>query len=96
MVLLVVLTRKIKRKEFKDSKKTNTLVVTVALIFNMGIGVLTWIMLRLHGRCYCTESSDSQCWDYISFRSMSAIPDITQNSAIDMCDCRCRQYGVRS
>ena len=45
MVLLAVMTRKIKRKEFKDSKKINILVV--ALIFNMCICVPLWIIFRL-------------------------------------------------
>ena len=45
MVLLAVLTRKIKRFDFKDSKKINTLIVT--LVFNICISVTLWIVLRL-------------------------------------------------
>jgi gamma-aminobutyric acid type B receptor len=44
MVLLAVLTRKIKRKNYKDSKKINVLVA--ALIFDTCIGVPLWIMFR--------------------------------------------------
>ena len=45
MVLLAVLTRKIKRKDYKDSKKINILVV--ALILNASICSLLWIIFRL-------------------------------------------------
>ena len=45
MVLLAVLTRKVKQSDFKDSKKINTLVVTLA--FNICISVTLWILLRL-------------------------------------------------
>ena len=47
MVLLAVLTRKIKRKEFKDSKKINILVV--ALVFDVCINIPLWIIFRLVG-----------------------------------------------
>ena len=45
MVLLAVLTRKIKRKDYKDSKKINILVV--ALIVNASIFSALWIVFRL-------------------------------------------------
>jgi gamma-aminobutyric acid type B receptor len=44
MVLLAVLTRKIKRRNYKDSKKINILVA--ALIVDTCIGVPLWIMFR--------------------------------------------------
>ena len=44
MVLLAVLTRKIKRKNYKDSKKINILVA--ALIVDTCIGVPLWIIFR--------------------------------------------------
>ena len=44
MVLLAVLTRKIKRKNYKDSKKINILVA--ALILDTCIGVPLWIIFR--------------------------------------------------
>ena len=47
MVLLAVLTRNIKREEFKDSKKINMLVA--ALFFNLSIGVPLWLLLRVLG-----------------------------------------------
>ena len=45
MVLLAVMTRKIKRKDYKDSKKINILVV--ALILDGSIASPLWIVLRL-------------------------------------------------
>ena len=45
MVLLAVLTRKIKRKDYKDSKKINILVV--ALIINASIFSPLWIVFRI-------------------------------------------------
>ena len=44
MVLLAILTRKIKRKNYKDSKKINILVA--ALIVDTCIGMPLWIMFR--------------------------------------------------
>ena len=48
MVVLAILT-KIKRQEFKDSKKINSLSLVVALVFNMCTGVLLWLIFRLVG-----------------------------------------------
>jgi gamma-aminobutyric acid type B receptor len=45
MILLAVLTRKIERKDYKDSKKINILVV--ALIVNTCIGVPLWSIFRI-------------------------------------------------
>jgi hypothetical protein len=45
MVLLAILTRKIKRKDYKDSKKINILVV--ALIINASIASPLWIVFRI-------------------------------------------------
>ena len=45
MVLLAILTRKIKRKDYKDSKKINILVV--ALIINASVFSPLWIVFRL-------------------------------------------------
>ena len=47
MVLLAILTRNIKRQYFKDSKKINTLVMT--LVFDLLIFVPMWLILRLIG-----------------------------------------------
>ena len=44
MVVLAIMTRKIKRKNYKDSKKINILVA--ALIIDTCIGVPLWIMFR--------------------------------------------------
>ena len=44
MVVLAIITKKIKRKNYKDSKKINILVA--ALIIDTCIGVPLWIMFR--------------------------------------------------
>ena len=47
MVLLAILTRKIRRSDYKDSKKINILVVVLA--FNMFITSVLWSVLRVSG-----------------------------------------------
>ena len=94
MVLLAVLTRKIKRKEFKDSKKINTLVV--ALIFTMGIGVLTWIMLRLVGAIVPSRVAVSVGTTTVAVlcQLFLILPKIVQ---LILRDCQCLgKYGARS
>ena len=44
MILLAILTRKIKRKDYKDSKKINILVV--ALTLDIGFSMPLWIIFR--------------------------------------------------
>ena len=47
MVLLAVLTRKIKRRDYKDSKKINILVVAITLDISFGMSL--WLIFRSNG-----------------------------------------------
>ena len=89
MVLLAVLTRKIKRKNYKDSKKINILVA--ALIIDTCIGTPLWIMFRSVDATILSRISYNIAWHLIVaavlYRIILILPKLLP---FVVRECRCR------